>query len=231
VAAVWVRTMNAHSIKQAISPLRMIFWGGLLCIFDINFSQTTNGQGFKCDILDDSVGALLILVGVFKLSAIRVHNRYATVMSFIQVVSVLALINTIRAHFIFPLPSAVQLAIQVLGMATLAAIIAFCVAMRWLCEEAHLSNAARSWAFSTALFFIIYVIPLGGLYVVSAWANIAGKTFHIDLGPAGLLLLPIFAVPLIHLFVSTSRMKRAAEVALDVGSDEPAAIEPPPRIE
>jgi hypothetical protein len=223
--------MNAYSIKKAVSPLRMIFWGGLLCIFDINFTQTTNGQGFKCDLLDDSVGALLILIGICKLSAIRVHERYAAVMRFIQVVSVLALINTIRAHFIFPLPVVLQLAIEVLGVVTLAAIIAFCVAMRWLCEEAHLNNVARSWAFSTALFFVIYVIPLGALYVMSAWATIAGKTFHIDLGPAGLLLLPVFAIPLIHLFVSTSRMKRAAEVALFTGTDEPPADEPTQRIE
>jgi hypothetical protein len=44
------------SIKHAVAPLRMIFWGGLLCVFDITFSQTTNGQGFKFDILNDALG-------------------------------------------------------------------------------------------------------------------------------------------------------------------------------
>jgi hypothetical protein len=96
--------MNEQSVRQAITPLRMIFWGGLLCIFDITFSQTTNGQGFKCDILDDTLGAILITVGVFKLSAIAVPGRYATVMGFVRIVSVLAVLNTIRAHFIMPLP-------------------------------------------------------------------------------------------------------------------------------
>jgi hypothetical protein len=218
--------MDAYSIQQAISPLRMIFWGGLLCVFDITFTSTTNGQGFKCDILDDTVGALLILIGVFKLSAFRVHNRYAAVMGFVRVVSVLALLDTIRAHFVTPLPSVIQLAIHILGILRLAAIIAFCVGMRWLCEAARLYYEARSWAFSTALFFIIYVIPLGALYLMLAGAAITGKPFGFNLGPAGLLLLPVFALPLIHLFISTSRMKRAAELALYTRLDETPEDEP-----
>jgi hypothetical protein len=32
--------MNAQSVQSAITPLRMIFWGGLLCIFDLTFTQT-----------------------------------------------------------------------------------------------------------------------------------------------------------------------------------------------
>jgi hypothetical protein len=176
--------------------------------------------------LDDSVGALLILIGVFKLSAFRVHDRYASVMGFVRVVSVLAFLDTIRAHFVTPLPSVVQLAIHVLGILRLAAIIGFCFAMRWLCEEARLYYEAKSWAFSTALFFIIYVIPLGALYLMLAASSITGKPFSFNLGPAGLLLLPVFALPLIHLFISTSRMKRAAELAHYTRLDEPPEEEP-----
>jgi hypothetical protein len=218
--------MDAYSIQRAISPLRMIFWGGLLCIFDITFTSTTNGQGFRCDILDDSVGALLILIGIFKLGAFRVHDRYATVMGFVRVVSVLALLDTIRAHFVTPLPSVIQLAIHVLGILRLAAIISFCFAMRWLCEEARLNYESKSWAFTAALFFFIYVIPLGALYLMLAATAITGKPFSFNLGPAGLLLLPVFALPLIHLFISTSRMKRAAELALYTRLDEPPEEEP-----
>ncbi|WP_308494902.1 hypothetical protein, partial [Mycobacterium kansasii] len=38
-----------------------------------------------------------------------------------------------------------------------------------------------------------------------------GSPFHVDLGPAALLLLPVFGIPLIHFFVSTTRMKTDAE--------------------
>ena len=198
----------------------MIFWGGLLCIFDITFSQTTNGQGFKCDILDDTLGAILITVGVFKLSAIAVPGRYATVMGFVRIVSVLAVLNTIRAHFIMPLPPMVHVVLNLFGLVTLSAIVAFCVAMRWFCEEASLSGAARSWNVTTWLFVLIYLFPLGLLYLVTGVALASGQSFNINLGPAGLLLLPVFAVPVVHLFVSTSRMKREAETSMPASPQE-----------
>jgi hypothetical protein len=212
--------MNEQAVKQAITPLRMIFWGGLLCIFDFTFSQTTNGQGFKFDILNDAVGTILIAVGVFRLSAAAVHRRYATIMKFVQVVSVLAVLDAIRDHFIMPLPPAVHFVLNLFGLVTLVAIVTFCVAMRWFCEEAHLPEASRSWSVTTVLFVVIYVLPLGLLYVITALAIASRTSFNIDLGPAGLLLLPVFAIPLIHLFVSTSRMKRAAEAVAVVESGE-----------
>lgn len=210
--------MNVSVIKQAITPLRVIFWGGLLCIFDLNFSSTTNGQGFKFDILNDAVGAVLIAVGVFRLSAASVSSRYATVMQFVKVVSVLAVLNAIFDHFIMPLQQAVYFVLNVYGVVALVAIVAFCVAMRWFCQEADLRNSARSWRVTTALFVVIYLIPLGLLYVVMALAIATRRSFSIDLGPTGLLLLPVFAVPLIHLFVSTSRMSREAESLTELKS-------------
>lgn len=203
--------MDEYSVKRAVTPLRLIFWGGLLCIFDFTFSQTTNGQGFKFDILNDAVGTILIAVGVFRLAEIPVHSRYATVMKFLRVVSVLAVLEAILDHFIISLPPAFYFALNLFGLVTLAAIVAFCVAMRWFCEAAHLGEAARSWNVTTALFVIIYLIPLGLFYLAAAAAIVTGKSFNIDLGPAGLILLPVFAIPLVHLFVSTSRMKRGAE--------------------
>jgi len=213
--------MNEQAVKRAITPLRMIFWGGLLCVFDFNFSQTTNGQGFKFDVLNDALGTLLIAIGVFRLSAAPVHGRYATAMKFVRVVSVLAVLDAIRDHFITPLPPAVYVVLNLFGLVTLVAIVTFCVAMRWFCEEAHLPEASRSWRVTTVLFVVIYVVPLGLLYVITALAMASGTSFNIDLGPAGLLLLPVFAIPLIHLFVSTSRMKRAAAAVAVVEPGEP----------
>jgi hypothetical protein len=196
------------SIKQAVAPLRMIFWGGLLCVFDITFSQTTNGQGFKFDILNDALGMGLITCGVFSLASAPVHRRYASVMTFVLIVSVLALLDAIRDHFILPLPPAIHLLQSLFGIACLAAIIAFCVAMRWCCEEAQLPRAAASWSVTTILFVAIYLLPLGLLYLAGVFAMLTSSSFNFNLGPAGLLVLPVFAIPLIHLFVSTSRMSR-----------------------
>ena len=76
-----VAAMNVDSVQRAIIALRLIFWGGLLCIFDVTIGHTVNGRGFKFDFLNDALGAIMIAVGVFQLGAIQVHNRYGTVMT------------------------------------------------------------------------------------------------------------------------------------------------------
>jgi len=209
--------MNEYTLRRAITALRMIFWGGLLCIFDITYSQTTNGRGFKFDILNDVLGTVLIAIGVFWLGAMPVHSRYKTIMKFVQVGAILAVLDAILDQFIMPLPPAVSMILSLIGLVTLVAIVSFCVAMRWFCEEAHLFEASRSWLVTTVLFVVIYLIPLGLLRVIIVLATASGKSFNINLGPEGLLLLPIRVIPRIHLFISTSRMKLAIEAAGDSG--------------
>lgn len=208
--------MNKQIVEQTVTPLRLIFWGGLLCIFDFNFSQATNGRGFQFDVLNDALGMILITVAVFRLSRLVVHDRYATVMKFVQIVSVLALLDALRKHVVMPLPPVAYFAFNLFGIVTVAAAVAFCVAMRWFCEEADLPGPARSWSVTTLLFAALNVIPLGLLYVMAASAVASGTSFNFDLGPFGALLLPVFVIPLVHLFVSTSRMTRAAEAVASV---------------
>ena len=202
---------QSRVITQAITPLRMIFWGGLLCLFDLSFTQTSNGTGFKFDILNDAVGVVMITVGVFRLSSLPVHAKFETAMSFVKVVAVLSILDAICDHVITPLPAPVQLILQLFGIATLAAMITFCVAMRWLSNVARLPHSEASWRTTTNLFVFIYAIPLGLIHLLGMAAIASGTSFNLNVGPLGLLLLPIFAIPIIHLFVSTSRMQREAE--------------------
>jgi hypothetical protein len=203
--------LSAEDVRRAVKPLRLIFWGGLLCIFDITFGQTTNGRGFRCDILNDAVGAFLIAWGVFALAEIHVDERYKRAMTFVKIMSVLAVLNAIRAHFVFNMPPLLSFTLTVYGLASLAAIVVFCIAMRWFCEVAWLPEAAKSWQTTTVLFVCIYAVPLGLFNLASSFAILTGKSFHIDMGPFVFLLLPVFAIPIIHLFISTSRMARSAE--------------------
>jgi hypothetical protein len=203
--------LTTDDVRRAVKPLRLIFWGGLLCIFDITFGQTTNGRGFRCDILNDAVGAFLIAWGVFALAEIRVDERYKQAMTFVKIMSVLAVLNAVRAHFVFNMPTLLSFLLTVYGLVSLAAIVVFCIAMRWFCEVAWLPEAARSWQTTTVLFVLIYAVPLGLFNLASCFAILTGKSFHINLGPFALLLLPVFAIPIVHLFVSTSRMAKSAE--------------------
>jgi hypothetical protein len=201
-----------------ITPLRLIFCGALLCLFDFSFSIMTNAGSFEFYILNDLLGMILITVGVFRLGAIQVTHTYSTGMAFVMVVSIIstieALIDQMDAlidHWIFRAPDGWIFFWTFFGLVSLAAIIVFCLCMRLFCREENLDGPSRSWHTTTMLFLFIFVLPLGLFYIAALIAMITGQSFNIDLGPAGLLVLPIFAIPIIHFFVSTSRMAKAAE--------------------
>lgn len=215
--------LSWQQVHAAVNPLRFIFWGGILWIFDLTFTYTINGTGFRLDILDDTVGTLLITFGIFHLASAPVGGRYRTAMTFVKAVALLSVVETVIKHFVFEYPAPLTFFIGVLAVCQLAATVVFCMAMKRFCEEAALADVARSWRITLILFWLIYALPLGIFYLASLGAMAAGTSFSLNLGIGGLLLLPVFAVPLVHLFVSTSRMRRAAEKGI-AGEAPEAAI-------
>ncbi len=198
-------------IKSVIVPLRLIFWGSLIVLIDLTYSKTVNGVGWRFDFLNDAVGMAMILWGTSRLAKIRVNDAYRTAMLFVTITAFLSLLDAIHSHFIYDTPPAVTLLSALVGVASMIAMVVFCVAMRWLSEAAGLARAARSWKITTWLMVIFYLIPIGALSAAAAVAIAMGTPFNIDLGPKGLLLVPVFCIPLIHFFVSTRRMTAEAE--------------------
>ena len=213
--------LPAPGIRSAISPLRWIFWGALICLVDLTYSQTVNGVGWRFDFANDAVGVLMILWGTSRLAKIRVHDRYRSALRFVTITAVFSLLDAIQHHFIYDTPAAVALFFSLVGVAEMIGTVVFCVAMRWLSEGAGLQRSAKSWKITTWLFVIIYLIPLGSLSCATAIAIAMRSPFNIQLGPAGLLLVPVFCVPLIHFFVSTSRMKTDAQSPAPGPSPQP----------
>lgn len=203
--------LDREVVRSATKPLRWIFWGGLLWILDLTFTTTTNGSGFRCDILDDTVGTLLITAGLFRLAAARVGGSYRGMMKFCKAVAIASVVETAIKHFVFPYPTLLIVAFNLLGLFELAATLVFCAAMRAFCDAAALPAVSRSWRTTFLLFVLIYAAPLGFMYLLALLAAMGSGTFYYNMGPAALLLLPLFAWPLVHLFISTSRMRRAAE--------------------
>jgi hypothetical protein len=191
----------------------MIFWGGLICVFDVKFSRTVNGEGWKFDFINDLAGMLMITWGVYQLGKIAVHDRYRSAMLFVTVISFLSCFDALHSHFIYDTPTPLSFVLTVIGILAMAATVVFCMAMQWLCREAGLQRSEQSWKTTTVLFVCIYLIPLGLFYCAGAVALITGNSFNFNLGPLGLLLIPVFCLPLILLFLSTSRMKADAEAS------------------
>ena len=154
----------------------------------------------------------MITWGVIQVSKVNVHDRYSVAMLFVKIVAVLTSLEALQEHFAYRIPEFLSIMLYIIGVASMLATVVFCVAMRWLSSEATLVRSARSWKTTTILFSVIYLIPLGIFYCAAAVAIAIGETIDIDLGFAGLLLLPLLLLPLIHFFVSTSRMKNEAQI-------------------
>lgn len=206
-----------YDIKRIVTALRLIFWGGIICVLDFKYN------GF--DIINDVIGAIMIAWGVFRLGNLDVHRHYRTAMLFVKIISILYIAEAVIAHFNYRITGPIAFVMHLFGIAKMLATVVFCVAMRWLCIAAGLSRSEKSWKITAILFGVIYLIPWGLLQFVWIICLITGKRFSFNIGPAALLILFVFFVPLIHLFISTSRMKReAASILENADSNQQSAI-------
>src|SRR5205823_2170113 len=100
-------------------------------------------------------------------------------------------------HFALLGPAVLLFPFGLLGLCQLAAIILFCLAMRWFCQDAALPKVARSWRVTFVLFCLCYVLPLGFSYVATMIAAVSGRSFDIDIGRWGLVVLvPALVIPM-----------------------------------
>lgn len=195
------------AIRGAITPLRMIFWGGLLCVLDFEFNRTTNGSGWSLDVLNDAVGVGLILAGVVKLRGIRLPGAPTLSFGFAAFAATLALLKAIHGHFIYPTPTFVNVSATLIGLCSLVGIIVFCVAMQQVCRITSLRRSQSRWFVTTLLFVVIYLLPLGWLNLALFTASVGLSEFELKLGfEWALMVIPLLLAPLISFFVATSGM-------------------------
>lgn len=173
-----------------------------------------NGQvtsGFRFDFLNDFVGMLLITFGVSKLSAFVIDSSYRSSMRFIFVCSILNCIEAFMEHFVFRSPVILDILSNLLGIATLVATVLFCSSMYKLSSTYTLQQSAASWLTTRLLVVVLWVIPLGVLHLIGLGSLITGSSFHLNIGVWAIPVLIVVLIPLVHLFISTSRMRREAE--------------------
>ena len=206
--------MHREDIIHAARPLRRIFWGALLVLLDIYVSWTVNGTGFRFDFLNDTAGMLLITAAVGRLRDIPVYGAYESRMRFIHWVSILALIDSVMAHFIFQKPWLLGFLGLALNVAVILAILSFCACMRDLCRAAALDEAAGKWRRTYGLFLVFHGIPSLVLVLLGLHAMITGQAYHFDQTP-GAALIYLTLVPIFFFFGATSTMVRAAEAMPD----------------
>lgn len=199
--------ISDYDVKKALKPLKCIFWGAILCVIDFNVTSRVNGSGISFDFLNDFIGMMMITYGVFKLSEITIDMSYAKMMNFVKIVAVISTLKALEGHFLYPTQEFYTVIVTLLQLTELVAIMLFCTSMIIFSSEADLKDSSDKWSLTRLLFGIIYVIPLGLFYIASIFAIFTKQSFHLNLGPAGLLLVPVFLVPVFFILKSINSMR------------------------
>lgn len=203
-------TVGAPRLAEAVAPLRLLCFGGLLWLLDVPITWTSNGRGFRFDVLNDAVGTAMIVRGLLGLRACWAEPRFRRDLLGCAVVAALATANALRAHVVAPLPVVVSSLVHVLALAVLACLILFAWSMRRLCLAAEATEAARSFRTTFWLFVGVHAVPLGALHAANLAALALDVSVRLDLGWFALPVFVVLLLPLAHLLLSTTRLRQAA---------------------
>jgi hypothetical protein len=126
----------------------------------------------------------------------------------VSVIAWLSVATSLDGMFRYHRPLPLAVANMILVVARVASAVAFTFTIGQLCERSGLRDAARSWRMTSCLLVGGNAIPATALQAVCLFAIAVGSRFHFDLGIAGVVLIPIFAAPVVHMFASISRLER-----------------------
>lgn len=186
---------------------RMVFFGTLIVVLDFEIN------GF--DLINDVVGAGLVVAGVVKVSNAGLGGRFALPA---VLVSAVWFVTTIVETFVL-LPA---LLAGAAGLILLAAAILDLLLFRHACRQLALDEAASSWSTSLALATWIW----GGLTLLGiGLALLHGGAFSYE-GPVAIPVVIAAFAPVVHILVTLRRTVAATDAPSPTDLDEAAPAGP-----
>ena len=211
--------LTTESVRAAANPLRLIFWGSLIWFLDLSFTTTQGSTGLRIDLLDDTLGTVMIMIGVTRLAAIPVSPTYRQAMTALRIIMLFSIAETVVAHFVFAEPDWYRWLVLLLQTAEGVGVGCFCFAMRRFCDAAGLPLLAWHWKICGRVILALYLLPLLLIDLLAIGAGEPHRTYNLDRDPAAALLLFILAVgifALIYSLVCISRTRVAVLRAVPV---------------
>jgi hypothetical protein len=190
-------TVHAERADHALSR---IFWGTLVCVFDLWFAIHSNGNGLRFDVINDVIGTLLIVSGLNLLRPLVADDDYERCLNFAFWVALAAVGGAVGGHFVLPWPKPIVFLSSLFATLCLVAIYFFCTAMRIFCRSTALYDVEQDWRWSQTLFLVLQLIPAVILDVLHLVALVSGSP--IELGPLRIVLLIASVASLVFLLRS-----------------------------
>jgi hypothetical protein len=186
----------------------MIFWGGIICIFDFNFRLGFGGKSINFNILNDLIGVVLILFGIIILLNLDISKVFSYE---IIVVAIFALswfaavffstLNEGFHSFISPL----WVYFRYLGPI---GILVFCFSMLELSRRYCSELEVNSWKRTTFFFLFFAILPTFCLWTIGLFFPNQGEEVWTYLGYG---LIAGYLLAHWQFFISISKMVRRSK--------------------
>ncbi len=197
--------------KALVTSLRLVFWGGLFCLFDASVDEAVNVEASRFSLTSDLIGTLMILWGVHRLRKFNLHARYRAALIVLKIITIFSCLDAVQEMGVHLTPPPVELWVSAVRIASVVATLVFCLAMRWLSRELGLRRSEKSWGLTAASIALLHFIVLGLFHSTKA-IGIATETASI-FAPRFFSPLMMFAgiIPVVQLLASISLMSFEAD--------------------
>lgn len=198
--------MGPRELAKASQPLKLVISGMLLVVLDFNLGVVSgNGRHFF-DLLNDSLGLLLVTVGLGRLCGLKLGSLNEGVLAGITGAAAVFLVVSVVKQVRPELLEGAATTLTILGAVGTACLLAFCLVMRAVSLSAGLASAARSW--STTLLLVLIFNVLSPAILRFASPSLLPETDGSTFGLAAIASLAM-ALPFVHSFLSAARMCQA----------------------
>lgn len=202
--------LSLADLRRSILPLRLVFWGAVLCVVDFRIRSEIG----TIDLVSDFAGTALVLAGLWMLSGIRVDAVYRRGMRFAAVAALASLAGQLVDFAPASLQRSARPFVELAGLLEVAAVAVFARMMVRLARSAELPDVAADWARTFKWFLGCFVAPLGLLRAAGMLWLMAGSPrlplppFPVAFWLAAILgFFAMLLIPWIRLFMSTSRLR------------------------
>ncbi len=156
----------ARDLRNA---LRLLFWGILLIVIDIRYSdfdvQLNTNVTLHLDNFYHVAGAALILWGLSILLKLKINKAYYISMMYCFCISISLTIKTLSELISFPPITALSIVSRILVFAYVVAVLSFCFSMRQLSVHYNFITSEEKWTSCLKQFVLSYAILIISLLI------------------------------------------------------------------
>ena len=205
--------LSKQEALKAVTPLRLVFGGAMLYIVDY-VPAWAKTERWRVDLFNDVVGMILVAVGASLLWRLPVHqpsnDRYGGLMRMVKYVAIGSAMIAAMEHVVFDHPRALNVFLSLFEAVRAVTIVLFGWSVMYICDEAKLVRAHKSW--TVTLFVLGGVLGMPLLYYTYSTflTLLAPGGLPMDVGWAKPGLTIVWAIPLAAVYVSTSHLAKEA---------------------